>query len=112
MTRWRDTRGQASVELVAVLPLAVLLALAVWQGVLAAQAAWSAAAAARAGARAQAVGADALRAARRAVPSGLRRGVRVRPDGDGVRATVEVPLVLGHVRLGALEARAALPPQR
>lgn len=112
MTRWRDSAGQASVELVAMLPLAMLLALAVWQGVLAAQAAWSSAAAARAAARAQAVGGDALRAARAAVPSALRPGVRVAPDGDSVRATVDVPLVLGGVRLGALEARAALPPQR
>jgi hypothetical protein len=52
----RSTRGQASVELVALLPLLALNALALWQGVVAAQAAWLAGGAARAAARAQALG--------------------------------------------------------
>lgn len=112
MPRVRDATGQASVELIAILPLAALVVAVLWQAMLAGQAVWSSAGAARAAARAQAVGGDALSAARGAVPGSLRPGVRVRVAGEGVRVAVRVPLVLSGLSLGTVDARAALPPQR
>ena len=69
-----------------VLPAALLVALAAWQLVLAGQSAWLAARAAHSAARAQAVGKDPERAARSAIPSPLRRGLRVRAAPDGTVA--------------------------
>lgn len=111
MSRARDESGQASVELIAILPLAALIVAVLWQGMLAGQAVWSSAGAARAAARAHAIGADPAAAARGAVPGALRRGLRVRSSGDGVRVGVRIPLVLTGLRLGTVDARAALPPQ-
>src|SRR3954447_18163089 len=91
-------RGQASVEFLAVLPAALLLALAGWQLALAGQAVWLAGNAARVAARAQVVGRDPETAARSALPSYLRRGLVVRHDGAGtdgqVSVRVTVPLLL------------------
>ena len=112
MVCFRDQRGQASVELVALLPLLAFIALLLWQAILFASAAWSSAGAARAAARAQAVGADALQAARLAVPGELRGGVSVRAAGDGVRVGIAVPVVLTGLRLGTIDSRAQLPSQR
>ncbi|MDX6640611.1 MAG: hypothetical protein QOF12_1622 [Solirubrobacteraceae bacterium] len=108
----RDANGQASVELVALMPLVGLVVLALWQAVLVGQAVWSSAGAARAAARAQAVGRDPLAAARGAVPGTLRAGIRVSAAGAGVRVHVPVPLAFTNTRLTTIEARAALPPQR
>ena len=63
-------RGQAAVELVAVLPLVAALLAALWQLALIGDASWSAAGAARAAARAEAVGLDP-RAAARAVAGAI-----------------------------------------
>ena len=112
MSRARDATGQASVELVGVLPLAVLVAAALWQAVVAGEAIWSAAGAARSAARAQAVGGDPLASARGRVPGSLRRGVRVRAEDGGVRVGVAIPLVLTGRRLATVTARASLPAQR
>jgi hypothetical protein len=112
MPRLRDPSGQASVELVAILPLVALVVAVLWQAVLAGQALWSSAGAARAAARAHAVGADPLTAARGAVPGAVRRGLRVREDGDAVRVSVRVPILLSGLRLATVDARAQLPPQR
>lgn len=112
MSRLRAATGQVSVELVALLPLVVVVGAVVWQVVLAGRAAWSSAGAARAAARAHAIGQDPLRAARGALPSGLRDGVRVRAAGDAVRVALPVPLVLTGTRLGTVQAQAQLPPQR
>jgi hypothetical protein len=103
--------GQASVELVALLPLVALVVAVLWQAVLAGQAMWSSAGAARAAARAHAVGGDELAAARAAVPGTLRDRVRVRTDGDGVRVAVHVPIVMTRAPLFTVDARAELPPQ-
>ena len=65
-------QGQASVELVALLPLLVAGTLALSQLVLAGHAAWAASSAARAAARALAIGGDPALAARRALPGRLR----------------------------------------
>ena len=109
-----STRGQATVELVALLPLIAVGLLGCWQLVLVAHTAWSAHAAARSAARAHAVGADELAAARASLPASLDRRVRVgEADGAGrVPVTLRIPVVLPGVRLGALTASAGFAPQR
>jgi hypothetical protein len=104
-------RGQASVELVALLPLVVLVGALLWQAVVAGQALWLSAAAARAAARAAAVGGDAEAAARGALPPRLERGLRVRAAGEGVRVAVRVPAVLTSGSVTTVESRAAFPDQ-
>ena len=100
-------RGQASVELVAVLPaLAVCLVIAA-QTVVVGWALWSAGNAARAGARAQEVGSDAESAARRALPASLRDDAVIR-RGDGVRVRVRIPALVPGVPLPAVTAASTL----
>ena len=60
--RTESERGQASVELLGVLPALLLVVLVAWQFALAGHAAWLAGNAARVAARAGAVGADPARA--------------------------------------------------
>ena len=97
--RLRDDDGQASVELLGVLPAVLVAAAVAWQLALAGHAAWLAAGAARSAARAEVVGRDGDRAARSALPASLERGLKVDHDGDGrVRVRVRVPLLLRHVR--------------
>ena len=108
-----SARGQATVEFVALLPLAIAGLLAAWQVVLAGHTAWSAHAAARAVARAHEVGADERAAARRALPRSLERRFTIADaDRDG-RAVVRVrvPSVLPGLRLGAVTAHAGFAPQ-
>jgi hypothetical protein len=108
----REEDGQASVELVALLPMLVLVGLLAWQGVVAGQAWWMAGAAAREAARARALGGDPEAAARGVLPGALRGGVRVMRDGDGVRLRLSVPVVLrGRASLGTISARARMEPQ-
>ena len=100
-------------ELVALLPLAVLLVAGTWQLALAGHAAWAADAAARAAARAAAVGGDARAAARSALPGSLRRDAVVRAHAAGaVEVTVRVPPVLGLPVLGHTSGSARFRPQR
>jgi type II secretory pathway component PulK len=90
-----EERGQASVELVAVLPCVLLVAAVVWQLVLVGHTAWLTAQAARAGARADAVGRDAEAAARSTLPRSLERGLEVdRVGTGGVRVSVRIPLLV------------------
>jgi pilus assembly protein CpaE len=92
---WREERGQAAVEFVAVLPFVVLAGLVAWQLVLIGHVAWQTAGAARSGARAAVVGRDAGRAARSALPASLRSATRVGSEGAGaVRVSVPIPLVV------------------
>jgi hypothetical protein len=104
--------GQASVELVALLPLlAVVLALA-YQAVLAGQSLWEVRVAARAAARAHSLGADATMAARRHLRAGLEPGLRVHAAGDGdVRVSIRVPTILPAVHLGRVSATSHFRPQ-
>jgi hypothetical protein len=112
MPRARAQHGQASVELVALLPLIALLAAALWQAVLAGEAAWLAGAAARAAARAQAVGGDPDAAARRVLPARLARGLGVHAQSDGsVAVSVPIPLAVGGGRLATIVENARLAPQ-
>jgi hypothetical protein len=108
--------GQATVELVAVLPLLAVLGGLLWQAVVAGQALWLAGAAARAAARTAAVGGDAEAAARGVLPPRLEHGLRVRPavggDDAGVRVAIEIPSVIAGGSLATVESRAAFPEQR
>lgn len=109
----RAEHGQASVELVALLPLMAVLAGLLWQGVVAGQAVWLAGSAARAAARASAVGTDERAAARRVLPARLERGLVVRRErpGDGVRVAIRVPAIVGSGGLTTVSARARLQAQ-
>jgi hypothetical protein len=108
----RDSRGQAAVELVAVLPLVVLLGLLAWQAVVFGQAVWLSGAAARAAARAAAIGYDPAAAARSVLPDSLGRGLDVSAGDDGsVTLRLVVPAVVVHVQLASLRARARFVPQ-
>jgi pilus assembly protein CpaE len=82
-------RGQATVELLAVVPALLAVGLVTWQLILVGHTAWVSAHAARAAARATLVGRDAAAAARSVLPAGLERGLEV--ERDGVR--VPVPIV-------------------
>jgi pilus assembly protein CpaE len=101
--------GQASVELVAVVPILVGLALLVAQLAVTGWALWSAGNAARAGARAAYVGGAAGKAARSALPGPLREGATVRA-ADGVEVTVRAPALLPGVPRIPLSARTGLGP--
>jgi hypothetical protein len=91
----RGEGGQASVELLGVVPAVLLVAALVWQLALAGQAAWLCANAARAAARAEAVGRDGPAAARSALPRSMERGLRVESvSGGAVRVRMQVPLLL------------------
>jgi hypothetical protein len=98
--------GQASVELVAVVPFVLLVALVCWQLALAGQTAWLCANAARAAARAEVVGRDGAAAARSALPGTLEHGLKVTRAGKGaVRVAVRLPFLLRRwttpLRIGA-----------
>jgi hypothetical protein len=112
MARARDDQGQAAVELVAVLPFALLALAVAWQLAVAGQTAWLAGSAARAAARAHAVGLDPAAAARDRLPRRLERGLELATARDGsVLVKVRVPALIGGVRLGDVEARARFEPQ-
>ena len=109
--RRESDRGQASIELLGVLPVVLLAALAAWQLALAGHAAWLAGNAARVAARAEAVGRDPGAAARAALPAHLRRGLIVTGRGEGrVDVRVRIPIVLkGSASPLRVRASAALP---
>jgi hypothetical protein len=94
VTGVREQRGQATVELLGVVPAVLVAGLVVWQLILVGHTAWMAANAARVAARAQLVGEDASRAARSALPAGLARGLEVeRTNAGATRVRVEVPIM-------------------
>nr|MBA2349091.1 hypothetical protein [Solirubrobacterales bacterium] len=96
-------RGQASVELVALLPILAVLCAVGWQMVVAGQTVWLAGTAARGAARAHALGRDADAGGRAALPVAMRGGLRVQ-TGEGGRVSVRlrIPAVIpGGGRLGS-----------
>ena len=96
----------------ALLPLVLVVVALLWQLALAGHATWAAGAAARAAARADAVGHDADRAARDALPADLRPGLRVSAAADGaVRVHVRIPAVAPALDLGRASAEAHFPEQ-
>jgi hypothetical protein len=104
-----DQDGQATVELVAMLPLLGVLALGAWQAAVAGHAIWSASAAARSASRVAAIGGDASSTVRRIAGS----RAHVRPLGSGaVRVTVPIPAVTGGRDLATFTTTARFAPQR
>jgi hypothetical protein len=101
----RSEHGQASVELVAAVPILLLVTLIGAQLAVAGYALWSAGVAARAGARAAYVGGDARRAARSALPAAVRDRAAV-SDRDGVTVRVEAPSLVPGVPGVPVTARA------
>jgi hypothetical protein len=112
MRRIAEQGGQATVELVALLPVLAVLLAALWQAVLAGQAVWAATSAARAAARAHAVGADERAAARHHLPRSLEPGLRVTTRSGGeVRLSVRIPPLPGLPSPGRAHAGARFEPQ-
>ena len=109
MRRPPRDQGQASVELIAVLPALLLATLVAVQLAVAGYSVWSAGSAARAGARAAAVGGDVTAAARQALPRPLRAGARVERH-DGVEVTVRAPALVPGLAAVPISARANLDP--
>jgi hypothetical protein len=97
-----DDRGQATIELVAVMPLCVGVLLAVAQLLAAGAAREAAGAAAQAGAMARRQGGDPAAAARAAAPGWAKDRVHVRVEGRRVVVRV-VPRVLLPGAAGLLE---------
>lgn len=107
-----DERGQAAVELVALLPFVALIGALLVQAAIAGQAIWMAQGAAQAAARARAVGQDRELAARRSLPDRLEPGLRVHAASDGaVRLSVRVPSLWGG-DLGSIDASTRMRTQR
>ena len=102
--------GQATVELVAVLPVLGLIVVLAWQAVVAGQTWWLAGAAAREAARASALGGDPEVAARRVLPRGARVDAQAARDG-AIRLRLAIPAVAPGLRLGSVTARARMEPQ-
>jgi Flp pilus assembly protein TadG len=103
--------GQASVELVALLPLLLAVILVFFQLVLVGASAWLASTAARDAARASALGTDPRAAASSSLPSAFRHGLSVSTTGSGVRIRLPIPTLTG-IDLGSLSATASMEPQR
>jgi hypothetical protein len=107
-----EEAGQATVELVALLPLMVALLAALWQVALVGYAEWAASAAARATARADAVGSDPARAARAHLTRSLERGLSVHSlDGGAVSVAIRIPTLPGVPGLGRARATGHFEPQ-
>jgi hypothetical protein len=111
---FRSQSGQASVELVAVLPFVLLAGLVSWQLALTGHTAWLCANAARVAARADAVGRSPRAAARSALPKTMERGLEVeRRRRGGVQVRVRVPLLARAWRTPvAVSASASLGGRR
>jgi pilus assembly protein CpaE len=106
----REEDGQATVELVALLPALAAVVTLAWQALLTGETWWLTSTAARSAARAHALGGDPRAAARAALPSELRGDVRVRVDDDTVAVRVPVPSLIGP-RLGSVAVSARMEPQ-
>lgn len=105
-----DKRGQASAELVAVVPIVLLAALAMAQLVVAGWALVSAGEAARAGARAVHVGGEAAPAARKALPL-LLEPASVTESAGQVEVEVRAPALIPGMSGIPISATTALDPE-
>lgn len=106
-----EERGQASFEFLGMLPYLLLATLMGWQLLLGAWAYTQASNAARTASRVEGRGGDPGKAARNAVSGPLRRGLKVKMDGDRATVRVRIPIVLpglGSERLRATRS-AELP---
>jgi hypothetical protein len=95
------------VELVAAVPVLLVVTLALAQLAVAGYALWSAGAAARAGARAGYVGGDAEAAARRSLPPALRHDAQIEKS-NGVEVKVRAPALIPGIPAVPVTARAGL----
>ena len=107
-TTRRSERGQASVELVAALPVLILAVLVMLQLAVVGYSLWSAGTAARAGARAGHVGGDAVAAARSALPGPLEHGAKLEAGGGSMRVRVLSPALVPGLPRIPVEAASAL----
>jgi hypothetical protein len=107
-------RGQASVELVAVLPVVLLVGAIAWQLAVAGHALWLTAGATRAAARAEIVGESPRGAARSALPKSLEHGLEVKRLEHGrIRVSTRIPwLLIGTPGPLAVAAEASLGRRR
>jgi hypothetical protein len=113
MTSASAERGQATVELVGLLPLLFLVALAAAQALAAGVAREAAHHAAEAGAVAMLQGGDPAKNARAAAPDWSRERLSVRVSGRTVRVRVEpAALIPGIAALLASESSASAGPSR
>ena len=104
--------GQASVEVVALLPVIATVIAALLQAVIVGQAVWLAQSAAGAAARAAAIGSQPEPAARRALPGFLEHGLHVAPARDGsISVRVRIPALTGGA-LTSVTGSAQMRPQR
>ena len=94
MRRLRSESGQAAVELMGMLWLLLLVALAIWQLLLSAWVAEQAQNAARTATRVEGRGGDAEKAARFAVSSSLRNGMEVDVEPEHVTVSVRIPILI------------------
>jgi hypothetical protein len=101
--------GQASVELVAIVPALLVAVLLAAQLGLVGYALWSAAAAARAGARAAHVGGNPEAAARSALPQPLREDAVISGE-DEIEVRVRVSPLIPGLPAVPLQASTALGP--
>jgi cytochrome oxidase assembly protein ShyY1 len=109
--RRASERGQATVELVALLPVIALLGLGGWQIAIAGHTMWEATVAARAAARAHALGDDPEKVIARLLPGGFDDHARVTAKDDGaVAVEVVVPAITGG-RLTTFTTTARFEPQ-
>jgi len=104
-----EQKGQAAVELIAVIPVLLTVALLVAQLAIAGHALWSAGDAARAGARAAHVGDDAESAAVRALPFWLDGAAEIGTSG-AIQVRVAAPALIPGVPEIPVEASARLDP--
>lgn len=103
--------GQASLELVGILPLVVVVAAACAQLLAAGMAREAAGGAAQAGAMALLQGGDPAAAARQAAPGWSKQRLRVEVDGRVVRVRITSPaLIPGTADLLAADSRADAGP--
>jgi hypothetical protein len=101
----RDESGQASVELLGLLPYLLLVGLVVWQLLLATWAVTSASNAARTGSRVQSRGGDGRQAALDALDAPLREHARSRISGERAEVRVRVPILVPGLDSGDLTVR-------
>jgi hypothetical protein len=106
----RSESGQSSAELVAVVPILIVVTLALAQLAVAGYALWTAGTAARAAARAEEVGGDPRAAAHSAVPTWLEHRMRVDTD-DPIEIRLAAPALLPGAPAIPVSAKTALGPE-
>jgi pilus assembly protein CpaE len=97
MRRLRGQDGQSSVEFMGTVWWLFLVVLLIWQVSLAAWAHVETSNAARTASRVQARGGDPAKAARNAVPKGLRKGMKVSMRGEKATVRVRIPILFPGV---------------